>query len=63
MDKSIKLWRISVDGMEIITLSNHRSPVWEVKFSPEGKYLASAGWDHKIILWNWQGAIVLALLK
>eukprot|EP01033_Poteriospumella_lacustris_P006300 gene6300-4522_t len=34
-------------------LLNHKSVVTSIGFiDPAGKYLVSAGWDHKVILWN-----------
>lgn len=30
----------------------HRGPVWKMKFSHDGKYLATAGQDNKLIIWS-----------
>jgi WD40 repeat protein/serine/threonine protein kinase len=34
------------------TLEGHTDEVWSVTVSPDGKYLVSGGWDHKIRLWD-----------
>ena len=30
----------------------HKGIVYTIAMSPDGKYLASAGWDHKLVLWD-----------
>lgn len=32
-------------------LRHHEGPIWVMKFSPDGKYLCSAGQDAKVIVW------------
>eukprot|EP01111_Echinosteliopsis_oligospora_P006216 TRINITY_DN2026_c0_g1_i1.p1 TRINITY_DN2026_c0_g1~~TRINITY_DN2026_c0_g1_i1.p1 ORF type:complete len:360 (-),score=105.55 TRINITY_DN2026_c0_g1_i1:73-1152(-) len=36
-------------------LSGHKAEVYSVKFSPDGKHLASGSFDKEIFLWNVQG--------
>lgn len=36
----------------IVVLEGHQSDVFGVAFHPEGKYLASVGFDRTILLWN-----------
>ncbi|MCJ8279767.1 MAG: hypothetical protein MJK14_07525, partial [Rivularia sp. ALOHA_DT_140] len=50
-DKTIKLWDIAT-GLEITTLNGHSAIVNSVNFSPDGKTIASASGDGKVILWN-----------
>jgi WD40 repeat protein len=49
-DYTVKLWNL--DSNQPITLSEHTNRVFAVAFSPDGKTLASVGWDQKLILWN-----------
>ena len=50
-DDTIRLWRIA-DGAALATLTVHSSYIYGLAFSPDGRYLASGSFDHKIGLWN-----------
>jgi len=58
-DGTVKLWQVSNGGL-IKTIPSHDGQVWAVRFSPDGKTIASGGWDHpewsgKIKFWNLDG--------
>lgn len=38
------------------TLQSHNGPVWVMKFSVDGHYLATAGQDHVVLVWRVLGA-------
>lgn len=49
--KPVKLFDIQ-SGQIIMSLANHPKRVYEIAFSPDGKYLASGSEDETIKLWN-----------
>ena len=48
---SITLWDVET-GKELHTLPGHFNRINSLQFSPDGKFLASAGHDNQIKLWN-----------
>jgi WD40 repeat protein len=53
-DHTIKVFSVG-DGQTptvLQTLQGHKNTVWGVKFSPDGKKIASASWDCTLAIWN-----------
>jgi len=48
--ETVRLWRVS-DGTVLQKLSEHDEDAHDVRFSPAGKWLASASVDNSAILW------------
>nr|RNJ67163.1 MAG: hypothetical protein EDM05_22080 [Leptolyngbya sp. IPPAS B-1204] len=72
LDKTIRLWRIAdkispggaiqpQDVTWIKTLKGHQQNVIAVRFSPDGQYLASAGWNGEILLWQPDGRLIRSI--
>jgi WD40 repeat protein len=55
----VKLWK--TDGTFLKTLTGHVDKVWEARFSPDGKVIATASSDNTIKLWRRDGTLIRTL--
>jgi WD40 repeat protein len=52
--QSLRVWEVA-SGKEILALEKgHRAEIICAGFSPDGKLLASGGWDASAVVWDWQ---------
>ena len=52
-DKIVRVWNVTDNQTENPqTFPGHSGPVYTAAFSATGEYLATAGWDSKIRIWN-----------
>lgn len=65
-DQTIRLWPLNPDGSlnaeteenSATILEGHQDRVWQVKFSPDGRQLASTSLDNTINLWTSSGTLI-----
>jgi WD40 repeat protein len=50
-DKTAKIYE-AASGKELFTITGHTDQVWFVKFTPDGKSLATGSFDGTVRLWN-----------
>jgi WD40 repeat protein/uncharacterized caspase-like protein len=64
-DGKIKIWQNNLDGTQqlIRTLAGHQDTISQIKYSPDGKLIASASWDKTIKIWDTRSGNLINTLK
>lgn len=62
-DCTMYLWEPSTGTKPIARLIGHQKQINHVTFSPDGLYIASAGWDNHVKLWNAGDGKFIATLR
>lgn len=60
---TVRLWDC-VTGSQVRFMTGHKAPIYSFAFSTEGRFLSSAGADHRVLVWDLaHGHLVAALLS
>lgn len=54
--------RVLFPGVTTNVLAEHDDEVWNVEWSPDGKYLASGGLDRTVMIWHIGARMILSFL-
>lgn len=58
---TVRLWDC-VTGSQVRLMTGHKGPIYSLAFSTEGRFLASAGTDYRVLVWDLaHGHLVAAL--
>jgi WD40 repeat protein len=58
----VRLWEVGL-GKEVAVLRGHDAPIPNLRFSPDGKWLASAGFtDENVRVWDVYGGRLISTL-
>ena len=57
-DSTVYVWNLETKQL-LNTLEDHGGRIWDVDFSADGRYLASASYDYSAKLWDWERGICL----
>ena len=52
-DQSVRLWDTETGATITTMVAGHQGPVWALALDPTRRFLASAGADGTVSLWDW----------